>query len=404
MSSSGAAFAARFEESSTPAGPGDADLLLLPRAVRRRARSSGDSMAELLSRRLGDRRDNNYNLLRFLAAALVIFSHSFPMSGLKSDPLERLVGFSFGHLAVDVFFVISGFLVTSSLLSRRDLGSFAVARALRLFPVLVAGAVGCAFVVGPLQTALPLGRYLAHPDTWKFALENSVPWPLGVRYTLPGVFESVPLRGAVNGSLWSMPWELSMYVVLSALGALAFTGRRPLSERALRRVLVGIGVTATVAFTLYESLGLPYEFHVSQGLRLTSLFFGGATLLVLSDRVVLSGRLALLAVVLLAADFLLPRPLMAVYVVTLVYLVLWLAYAPAGPLAAYRRAGDFSYGTYVYAFPLGQCVAAWWPGASWVAIALLALPMTVALAVPSWYLLEKPLLDRKPRAKAAAAG
>jgi peptidoglycan/LPS O-acetylase OafA/YrhL len=359
-------------------------------------------MAEILSRRLGDRRDNNYNLLRFLAAALVIFSHSFPMSGVKSDPLERLTGFSFGHLAVDVFFVISGFLVTSSLLSRRDLGSFAVARALRLFPVLVAGALGCAFVVGPLRTSLPLGTYLAHPDTWRFALQNSVPWPLGVRYTLPGVFEGVPLQGAVNGSLWSMPWELSMYVVLSALGALAFTGRRLLSERALRRVLVAIGVTATLGFTLYEGLDLPYEFHLSQGLRLTSLFFGGATLLVLSDRVVLSGRFALLAAALLAADFLLPRPLMAVYAGALVYLVLWLAYAPAGPLAAYQRAGDFSYGTYVYAFPLGQCVASWVPGASWATIVLFTLPLTLALAIPSWYLLEKPLLDRKPRAKTGA--
>jgi peptidoglycan/LPS O-acetylase OafA/YrhL len=355
-------------------------------------------MAEPLSRRLGGRRDNNYNLMRFLAAAAVIYSHSFPMSGVTSDPLERLVGFSLGHLAVDVFFVISGFLVTSSLLSRGELRSFAIARALRLFPVLVVGALGCAFVVGPWQTDLPLATYLRHPDTWRFAAQNSVPWPFGVSYTLPGVFQHVPLRGAVNGSLWSLPWELSMYVALSGLGLLAFTGRRVLGERALRRVLVGIGVTATLGFTIYEGFGFPYQFYVAQGLRLTSLFFGGATLLVLSDRVPLSGRLALLAAVLLVADFLLPRPLMAVYAAALVYLVIWLAYAPGGPLRLYNRVGDFSYGTYVYAFPLGQCVAASIPGASASTILLLTLPLTLVLAVPSWYLLEDPLLKRKPRA------
>jgi peptidoglycan/LPS O-acetylase OafA/YrhL len=360
-------------------------------------------MAEPLSRRLGDRRDNNYNLLRFLAAALVIYSHSFPMSGVKSDPLERLVGFSFGHLAVDVFFVISGFLVSSSLLARRELKSFAVARALRLFPVLVVGAFGCAFVLGPLQTTLPLAKYLAAPGTWRFVFENTIPWPFGVCYTLPGVFEHLPLRGAVNGSLWSLPWELSMYVVLSVLGALAFAGRRVLGERTLRRVLVGIGVVATVGFTLYEGLDFPYEFHVSQGLRLTSLFFGGAALLVLSDRVVLSGRFALLAAVLLVADFLLPRPLMAVYAAALIYLVLWLAYTPFPALAFYNRAGDYSYGTYVYAFPLGQCVAAWVPGASAGTIALLTLPLTLAFAIPSWHLLEEPFLKRKPRAGGPAA-
>lgn len=355
-------------------------------------------MAEPLSRRLGDRRDNNYNLMRFLAAAAVIYSHSFPMSGVHADPLERLVGFSIGHLAVDVFFVISGFLVTGSLLSRRSLGSFAAARALRLFPVLVVGALFCAFVVGPLQTELPLARYLAHPGTWKFALMNSVPWPFGVCYTLPGVFLHVPVHGAVNGSLWSLPWELTMYVALSALGALAWTGRRLLPERTLRRILVGIGLVATAGFTIYEAFDFPYQFHLSQSLRLTSLFFGGAALVVLSERVPLSGRLALVAAVLLVADFLLPRPLMAVYAAALVYLVIWLAYAPGGPLAFYNRVGDYSYGTYVYAFPIGQSVAAWMPGATAATILLVTLPLTLALAIPSWHLLEEPLLKRKPKA------
>jgi peptidoglycan/LPS O-acetylase OafA/YrhL len=359
-------------------------------------------MAEPLSARLGERRDNNYNLLRFLAAALVIYSHSFPMSGAGSDPLERLVGFSFGHLAVDVFFVISGFLVTSSLLSRRDLRSFAVARAHRLFPVLIVGAFGCAFVVGPTQTSLPLSTYLAHPGTWRFALQNSLPWPFGVCYTLPGVFAHVPVRGAVNGSLWSLPWELSMYVTLAGLGALAYTGRRVLGEHALRRVLLGIGIVATAGFTLYEGFDLPYEFHVSQSLRLTSLFFGGASLLVLADRVRLSGRLALLALVLLVADFLLPRPFMAVYAIALTYLVIWFAYAPTGPLMAYNRVGDYSYGTYVYAFPIGQCVAARFPGAGPGTILLLALPITLAFAIPSWHLLEERMLRLKPRAPAGA--
>lgn len=355
-------------------------------------------MAEPLSRRLGERRDNNYNLLRFLAAASVIVSHAFPMSGVVSDPLERLVGFSLGHLAVDVFFVISGFLVTGSLLSRRDLASFAVARALRLFPVLVVGALFCAFVVGPLQTELPVGRYLTHPETWTFVAMNSVPWPFGIAYTLPGVFLDVPVRGAVNGSLWSLPWELSMYVALTALGALAFTARPLVSERTLRRTLLAIGVVATAGFTVYEAFDFPYLFHVSQGLRLTSLFFGGAALLVLSDRVVLSGRIALLAAALLVADFLLPRPLMAVYAAALVYLVVWLAYAPSGPLMAYNRVGDYSYGTYVYAFPIGQCVAAWLPGAPAAAIMAITLPVTLALAIPSWHLLEERTLALKPKA------
>lgn len=363
-------------------------------------------MAEPLSRRLGDRRDNHYNLMRFAAAATVIASHAFPMSGVRSDPLERLVGFSFGHLAVDVFFVVSGFLVTSSLIVRRSLPSFAIARALRLFPVLVVAAFGCAFVLGPLQTDLPLARYLLAPGTWTFALQNSLTWPMGVQYTLPGVFHHVPLFGAVNGSLWSLPWELSMYMVLVALGALALTKRGPLGERGLRPAVLVIAAVATTGFTIYEAFGFPYEFHVSQGFRLTSLFFGGASLFVLADRVPHSGRLAALALVALVADLLLPRPLMVVYAVALVYLVIWFAYARIPALRFYNRFGDYSYGTYAYAFPIGQSVAAAIPGASWAVIAGCTLPLTLLIAIPSWHLLEKPLLERKPpsRPRAVANG
>lgn len=353
-------------------------------------------MAEPLSRRMVPRGNDHYHLLRLLAALGVIVSHSFAISGAPPEPLEQRFGLSCGGIAVDVFFVISGFLVTSSLLLRRDLRSFVIARALRLFPVLIVGAFGCAFVLGPWQTDLPLGAYLTHPGTWMFAIQNSVPWPFGVVYTLPGVFQHVPLAGPVNGSLWSLPWELTMYAMLTALGAAAYAFRW-LNERRLRQILVGIGGGALLAFTIYDGFRFPYQFHVAQGLRLTSLFFGGAILWVKRERVPYSAPLALLAALLLVGNLMLPRPLMALYVAPLAYLVIVLAYAPAGPLAFYRRAGDYSYGTYVYAFPVGQCVAATLPDAGTAVVFALTVPLTLALAIPSWHLIERPLLDRKPR-------
>ena len=71
--------------------------------------------------------------------------------------------------------------------------------------------------------------------------------------------------------------------------------------------------------------------------------------------------------------------------------------APSGALAGYSRAGDYSYGTYAYAFPIGQCISAAMPGASPTTYLLLTVPFTLALAIPSWHLLEEPLLRRKPR-------
>ncbi len=90
---------------------------------------------------------------------------------------------------------------------------------------------------------------------------------------------------------------------------------------------------------------------------------------------------------------------MAVYAITLVYLVIWIAYARIPGLGFYRRVGDYSYSTYAYAFPIEQWVVATLPGAHAMTIAMLAAPITLAFAIPSWHLLEQPFLRRKPAAR-----
>ena len=92
-------------------------------------------------------RDNNFNLVRLLAAGCVLLSHSWPLSGTPGEPFERFANFSLGHFGVDIFFVVSGFLVTGSLFARGTLRSFVRARSLRIFPALTASAFGAALVI-----------------------------------------------------------------------------------------------------------------------------------------------------------------------------------------------------------------------------------------------------------------
>src|SRR6187455_1951063 len=81
-------------------------------------------------------KDNNFNLIRFLAALMVLVSHSFVLSTGRSqlEPFGALLGMNLGNMAVGVFFAASGFLVTGSLLSRQSFSDFVVARALRIYP------------------------------------------------------------------------------------------------------------------------------------------------------------------------------------------------------------------------------------------------------------------------------
>jgi peptidoglycan/LPS O-acetylase OafA/YrhL len=348
-------------------------------------------------------RDNNFNLVRLLAAGCVLVSHSWPLSGTPGEPFERFAGFSLGHFGVDVFFVVSGFLVTGSLFSRGTLASFVRARALRIFPALAASALGTAFVIGPLVTRLPLAQYFASPLTWAYALLNTTTWPWGVVWTLPGVFHGLPGGDAVNGALWSLPWELTMYAMLVGLGVLALGARPWLGARGVRVAVVGLALLATLGHGLNEGADLSRAFVVVQGLRLTALFFTGASLQLLRDRVPLSGSAFAVALAALIAALRWQGYALVAYPLLLCYVVLWLALVPGGALRAYNRLGDYSYGFYLWQFPIQQWVVLTHPGIPQPMLLLGSLPAALAIAVGSWHLIEKPALARKDRRAAAKA-
>ncbi len=346
-------------------------------------------------------RDNNFNLVRFIAAGLVLVSHSWPLTATPGEPLERFAGFSLGHLGVDVFFVVSGFLVTGSLLARDTLGDFARARALRIFPALVASAFGTAFLLGPLVTALPLARYLTTWDTWRFALQNAVTWPLGVRWWLPGVYLGNPGGPTVNGALWSLPWELTMYVLLAILGATFLRARGPASVARLRLVVLAGAATAALGHGVNEAFALSSRFEIIQGLRLTALFFTAGALQLVRERVPLGAPLFVGALVALGVALRFGGAWHALYPLALGYIVLWLALVPAGPVRLYNRIGDYSYGFYLWQFPIQQAVMLRRPEASPFELMAMAAPIALGLAALSWHLVESPALALKHRSTGA---
>jgi peptidoglycan/LPS O-acetylase OafA/YrhL len=351
-----------------------------------------------LTSTLGQRargRDNNFNLVRLFAAAGVLVSHSWPLSGTRGEPFERFAGFSLGHFGVDVFFAVSGFLVTGSLLSRGALGAFVRARSLRIFPALAVNALGTALVIGPLVTRLPLARYFASPGTWAYAILNSTTWPWGVVWTLPGVFGGLPAGNAVNGALWSLPWELSMYAMLVGLGLLVLGTRPRLGARGVRVVVLGVALLATLAHGLNEGADLSRAFVVVQGPRLVAIFFTGASLQLLRDRVPLSGGAFAVALAALIAALRWQGYALVAYPLLLCYVVLWLALVPGGVVRAYNRLGDYSYGLYLWQFPIQQWVVLTHPGIAQPMLILASLPVALAIAVASWHLVERPALALK---------
>ncbi|HEY8245034.1 MAG TPA: acyltransferase [Casimicrobiaceae bacterium] len=339
-------------------------------------------------------RDNNLNLLRFVAASLVVLSHSYPLSGhLADEPLARATRiFDFASVAVIVFFAISGYLVARSFDRSRNLATYARSRALRILPAYVAATFYAALVIGPWATTLPIAEYLADSRTWIYVRETLL--FVGID-RLPGVFADNPYPLAINGSLWTLWLEVFCYAALAIAGALGAL-RRPWLALALAVVLFALG-DLLPAFVTWMPRGDAFL-----GPRLGGTFVAGALAYAWRDRIPLSPWIALAALV---AGVALLDTRVEVYALygAIVYVTLVLAYLPSLDVPGFRRVGDYSYGIYVYAYPTQQAIASVLGPMPPLLLFGLAYPAIFALAFASWHAIERPALRFKRPSRQAEA-
>lgn len=354
-----------------------------------------------LSKYVGNR-DNNFNLIRFTAALMVIFSHSYAISlGDGSfEPFRHICGIPLGHIAVDIFFVTSGFLITSSFLRSETIAKYFWARILRIYPALIVAMLFCAIVIGGWFTLLSFEEYFSQGDVAKFILLNSS-LLFGLSAHLPGVFSELPYPSAVNGSLWTLPWEVRMYLLVAMAGVMAHIIQRASRDKIFSGLVTIIFVAA---LTLQISNNL-YEFtsnrHLVNAFRLTTMFFMGAQMYMLRDKISLDFRLFMFTISMLVLMAFLGalEAFYYFYVASIGYITLYLAYVPAGVVRKFSKAGDYSYGLYIYAFPVQQAVVAISIPFS-VAVTPLALfyissLITLGFAMLSWHFVEKRALQYK---------
>ena len=341
-------------------------------------------------------RDNNFNLMRMLAALAVLLSHSFPLAlGPRAvEPFQASLGMTLGTLAVGIFFTISGYLVTASLVSRPSLADFALARARRIYPGLWVAIALTVFVLGAGFTTLDLDDYLSHSRTWFYVLKNGT-LLFGFVDRLPGVFADLPYPGVVNGSLWTLPIEVRLYVALAAVQAALLWWRRRRPGAPIGPVLVAMAASCvvTVAWQGADS---------SSALRFSAMFFVGAVLQLYRHRIPFSVPGLAAGVALLAVGSIDTGLFALAFVSAGAYVVLCLAYLPGGWLRRYNRLGDYSYGLYIYAFPVQQLVVLAMPGIGVAALFAASAAGTLVLAVLSWHLVESPVLRRAAVLRAPA--
>ena len=323
---------------------------------------------------------NNFNLMRLGAAWLVIYGHAHAITGIPgNDGIAWLTQLrSAGAVAVDMFFVVSGFLIAASL-ERNSVRGYLVSRGLRILPALLVCVALTTFVLGPLLSTA--ADYWRQPTTWNYLLVNTS--LLLSRFQLPGVFEAHPLN-VVNGSLWTLPNEARLYILLMfawLLGLLAAKRYTPLWALAM---LVGYALARHY---------WPLPDHIQKYGECTAFFITGTLLWVNRERI----RLSSIAVVALLALFAALRGTNwshLPYFALLTYGTLWLGLRVRLPMI---RHTDLSYGLYLYGWPAQQLAWMLPAGKGIGGNIVIATAIALACAALSWFLVERPALRLKKR-------
>ncbi len=330
-------------------------------------------------------RDNNLNAIRMLAATAVLVSHAWPITlgGKAVEPLYSQTGQSLGHFAVGIFFGVSGLLIARSFDRRRSMIHFFVARVLRLYPALLAVLV-LTVIAGALVTQLGLTEYLRSRDTWTYVPTNlSLAF---MQYPLPGVFEPNVFGPAINGSLWTLFFEVACYLGVVALGLLGILRHRwaMLAVMALATMFHFAGPNIAEAV---PSIPAGLITRIELFALLSFPFILGTFGYVWRAHIPLTGWIVVL--LWLPVPFLAGTGLMATFItLALIYTTFWIGFVPKGRALVYNRLGDYSYGVYIYAFPVQQLLVFLFSGMTPLTNILLAMPTTLLMAVMSWNFVE----------------
>jgi peptidoglycan/LPS O-acetylase OafA/YrhL len=337
-----------------------------------------------------ERKGNNLDLVRLICSCMVIFGHSFLLTGDPAfpfgiwDPISRYLGYEgiyVASLAVKIFFFISGLLVTNSLLRRKSIPAFLIARFFRIWPALIALLLITVFVVGPLCSNLKPAEYFTERGTYAYLWQNLF---MLTNPTLPGVFVSNPMSNQVNASIWTLPYEIAAYLGILLLYALRIINSRLICS--------AITVLLLVDPLLPHSLLFPWMTVNPQINYLPPCFALGAWMVLFKDKITISVPLvAMVTTIFLCVKSTVFGPYFF-FLTTFVSVL----YASALPfIQRIKLPADLSYGTFLWGFLIQQIMAANFASRGLPYNLGWSLALALLAGYLSWHLIEK---------KAIAAG
>lgn len=328
---------------------------------------------------------NNITLLRHIAAFFVLITHAYGLTNNLSDEyLYKISGYAiqFSKVGLIIFFFISGFLISQSLVSSLSIKQFIWKRLLRIYPALIVLIILTVFILGPLFTKLPVKEYFLNSETWGYLLGASL---VRLRFHLPGVFDS----NGVNGSLWTLPVEFRLYLLLALLFLIG------LLKKSKWYFLFVLFFVVSAVFMISFCQGSLFIDYFLPYLQWGMYFLTGSLVFFLKDKIVPDYKLV---IVFLFIWYFTKNILLVNQVSELIcfsYLTLWLCFKTPLVFPGFFKKNDFSYSMYLYAFPLQQIFISCNVNITPLWLIIYTMLALVPVCCFSWYCIEKPALKLK---------
>lgn len=324
-------------------------------------------------------RSNNLSLIRFISAIFVIVCHAYPLSQGKNfvDPLLEISNgtISFGSMAVAVFFISSGLLITKSIEKYNKAHIYFRARIIRIIPPLAFTTIISVIILGVFFSKLNIYDFFVSTATYKYLL-NMILIPI---HSLPGVFTSNVYGGVVNGALWTLPVEFMCYILLF------FTYKLGLIKNKYFKYTVFPIIIIFVMMNLVKNQFIMVLISYTQPVF---MFYMGVLFYVYSDRISLNLKYFLLSVI--------------GFIITVVigyawsgllfffpYIIIYLSFGINQIHDFANNLGLISYGIYLCAFPIQQIVVAMQGGSmNPITNLIISTPIAIIVGIIIYYFSE----------------
>lgn len=330
-------------------------------------------------------RDNNLDIIRFIAAIMVIVCHAFPLSyGINRG--DFLFDFtksqvSLGAVAVGIFFLYAGFLITKSMIRVQTTKKYFKARILRIFPALFFVVFLLTFIIGPIISRLSVTSYFSNSDTYKYLL-NAI---LVITHNLPGVFAGNVYGQTVNGPLWTLPIEFMCYVLCFIAFKIGFVDKKKFL------ISIPLFIIGCISILFLEKFSL----EIITIIRPIVLFYIGMAMYIYKDKIELNLNIAFLFTIAMIVLGYLGQSDIAM-ILLFPYVMFTLAYATKHKISNFGKYGEFSYGIYLWGWPIQQIIVSiCGKGMNAYLNAIITIPIAFIMAVITYYVVEKPALKFK---------